>query len=199
MREWAENDTMGAPAQSVTELLAQWSDGDRAALDKLMPVVYGELKRLAGHYMRRESGGHTLQSSALVNEAYLRLVGQPATECQNRSHFFAIAANLMRQILVDHARSRASLKRGGAAVRVDLEAAPGVMDIRSEELISLDDALSRLTAMDERKGRVVELRYFGGLNVDESAEVLGVSPNTVIRDWNFAKAWLRREMAGEQA
>lgn len=198
MRKWAENGTMGAPMQSVTDFLARWSDGDRAALDRLMPAVYAELKRLAAHYMRPESEAHTLQSSALVNEAYLRLVGQ-SVHCANRSHFFAIAANLMRQILVDHARTRGSLKRGGAAVRVDLDAAPLVSDARSEELLALDEALSRLAEVDERKSRVVELKYFGGLNVDETAEVLGISGNTVIRDWNFAKAWLRREMAGEQA
>ena len=184
--------------KEVSQLLAAWGDGDRAALDRLMPLVYDELRRLARHYMGRETPGHTLQTTALVNEAYLRLIDQRRARWQNRAHFFAIAAQLMRRILVDHARTHRRAKRGGGApgVALDLalEEAPLLAPERSEELIDLDDALRKLEAVDSRKAAVVEMRHFGGLSVEEVAEVLKVSPNTVIRDWNLSKAWLRREV-----
>lgn len=187
---------MPAPAPSeVTRLLIAWRDGDRAALDRLVPVVYGELRRLAHRQMRGERAGHTLQTTALVNEAYLRLVGgSDRVRWQNRVHFFAISAQLMRRILVDAARARGSLKRGGKAVHLSLEDAPAVTQQPHADLVALDDALTALAAFDARKSQVVELRYFGGLTVDETAEALHVSPETVMRDWNMAKLWLLREL-----
>jgi len=184
------------PAHQVTELLVRWREGDRRALDELMPLVYEELRRLAAHYMRGERPGHTLQTSALVNEAYLRLAGHEEIEWQNRAHFFAVAAQAMRRILVDHARRRGNLKRGGGAHKVNLDQAMIVSGERAAEVVALDDALARLAEIAPRKSRLVELRFFGGLSVEETAEVLGVSPGTVMRDWTFAKAWLRREVAG---
>ncbi len=179
-------------SQEVTQLLADWSNGDKAALDKLLPLVNSELRKLAGRYMRRESPGHTLQTSALVNEAYLRLIDQKNVRWQNRAHFFGIAAQLMRRILIDHARSHHYAKRGGGALKVSLDEAAAVTEARSAELLAVDEALEKLTAMDTRKGRIVELRFFGGLSLEETAEVMGISSPTVQREWRAAKAWLRR-------
>jgi RNA polymerase sigma factor (TIGR02999 family) len=188
--------TQPAP-RDVTQLLTAWSNGDRAALDQLMPLVYDELSRLARHYMKRERPGHTLQTTALVNEAYLRLADQKNTRWQNRAHFFGIAAQLMRRILVDHARGRDHIKRGGGAQRVPLDEAAVLAPEKAAEVVALDDALRKLAENDPRKCQVVEMRYFGGLTVDEIAEVLKVSPVTVMRDWSMAKAWLHREMSNE--
>ena len=184
------------PAHQVTELLVRWREGDRRALDELMPLVYEELRRLAAHYMRGERPGHTLQTSALVNEAYLRLVGHEEIEWQGRAHFFAIAAQAMRRILVDHARRRGGQKRGGGAHKVALDEALIISADRAAEVVALDDALARLAEVDPRKSRAVELRFFGGLSVEETAEVLNVSPGTVMREWTFTKAWLKREITG---
>lgn len=182
-------------AQSeITGLLTDWSKGDQTALDKLLPLVYDELHRLASGYMRRERPDHTLQTTALVHEAYLRLVGQRNARWQTRVHFFAAAAQVMRHILVDHARSRRRAKRGEGLVELPLEDAAVLSEERADELLAVNDALTGLAALDPRKGRVFELRYFGGMSVDEAAEALKVSPATVARDWRMAKAWLRREM-----
>jgi RNA polymerase sigma factor (TIGR02999 family) len=189
---------MSASSQNITKLLLDWRNGDDEALDRLMPLVYEELRRMANRYMRNERRGHTLQTSALVNEAYLRLVDHENIEWQNRAHFFGVAAQAMRRILVDHARSRNYLKHGGGARQVSLDEAATLAEERAAELIALDEALRELAKMDERKSRVVELRYFGGLSVEETAEALGVSIPTVTRDWNTAKAWLLREMTKEK-
>src|SRR5262245_58199624 len=186
---------MNPPTQSVTQLLVDWRNGDQTALDRLMPLVYEELRRIAGHYMRNERKEHTLQTAALVNEAYLRLVDHENIAWQNRAHFFGVAAQAMRRILVDHARTRNYQKRGGAAQRVSLDEAATLAEGRPAELIALDEALDELAKLDERKCRVVELRYFGGLSIEETAEALGVSVPTVTRDWNTAKVWLMREMS----
>lgn len=178
--------------QEVTQLLVDWSNGDQAALDKLLPLVNAELRRLAASYMRRENPGHTLQTSALVNEAYLRLIDQQQVRWQNRAHFFGIAAQLMRRILIDHARHHQYAKRGGGALQVSLDEAAAVTETRAAELLAVDEALERLTALDTRKGRIVELRFFGGLSLEEAAEVLGISSPTVQREWRAAKAWLHR-------
>ena len=183
---------------TVTELLHAWSDGDTAALDQLVPVVYDELRRQASRYLRREQGGHTLQTTALVNEAYLRLVDQKNIRWQNRAQFFGIAAQLMRRILVDHARAKHRAKRGGRDIRVTLDEAVAIAANQEIDLIALDAALDRLAQIDEQQSKVVEMRFFSGLNVEETAEVLGISPATVKRDWNVAKAWLYREMTGER-
>ena len=191
---------MDQPSQNeVTELLNAWSNGNQAARDQLMGVVYDELHRLARRYMRRESPGHTLQTSALLNEAFLRLVDQNNVQWQNRAHFFGIAAQMMRRILVDHARSRSYAKRGGGALPLSLDEALIVSDARNEEVVNIHEALERLTELDSRKGQIVELRFFGGLSIEETANVLDVSPGTVMRDWTLAKAWLRREMSPESA
>ncbi|HEX4952659.1 MAG TPA: sigma-70 family RNA polymerase sigma factor [Thermoanaerobaculia bacterium] len=179
---------------SVTGLLLAWSQGDRAALDRLVPLVERELQLLAHRYLRRERPGHTLQTTALVNEAYLRLVDQREVRWQSRAHFFGIAAQMMRRILIDHARKIAYVKRGGGARKVSLDEACMLAEDRAAELVALDDALTALAQVDERKSRVVELRYFGGLSVDEAAEVLGVHPDTVTREWRRAKTFLRREL-----
>ena len=184
------------PGHQVTQLLVRWREGDRRALDELMPLVYDELRRLASHYMRGERSGHTLQTSALVNEAYLRLTGHEEIQWQDRVHFFAVAAQTMRRVLVDHARRRGNRKRGGDALKVTLDEALIVSDERAAEVIALDDALARLAELAPRKSQLVELRFFGGLSIEEAAEVLGVSPGTVMRDWTFTKAWLRKEIAG---
>ena len=181
----------------VTQLLVDWSNGDRAALDKLMPLIDEELRRLAHRYMRQERVGHTLQTTALVNEAFLRLVNRKNLQWQNRAHFFGIAANLMRTILVDHARSHASAKRGGGARKLELNEALVVSQQKASEVIALDEALKQLALIDPRQSRIVELRFFGGLTVEEAAEVLQVSPVTIKREWSTAKAWLYREMAGQ--
>ena len=176
----------------ITQLLKDWGDGDQTALDKLMPLVYDELHRLAHHHMRREKPGHMLQTSALVNEAYLRLIDASQVDWQNRAHFFGIAAQLMRRILVDHARKLRYQKRGGDAHQVSLDEALVVSEERAADVVALDDALKGLAEIDQRKGQIVELRFFGGLSIEETAEVLKVSPGTVMRDWTLAKAWLRR-------
>ena len=179
-------------ANDLTQLLLDWSDGDKAALDKLMPLVYQELRRLASYYMRRERAGHTLQTTALVNEAYLRLIDYRRMSWQNRAHFFAVAAQAMRRILVEHARARKVNKRGGGGQKVSLDEAVVVSAEQASELIALDDALSSLESLDPRKARIVELRYIGGLSIEEAAEVLGISAATVQREWRAAKAWLYR-------
>ncbi len=186
------------PKNEVTQLLLRWSEGDKAALGKLMPLVYRELRRLAGHYMRRERPGHTLQASALVNEAYLRLVDYRRMQWQNRAHFFAVAAQAMRRVLVEHARSRQYAKRGGTAQRISLDDVAVLTDQQAAELVALDDALTSLEALDARKARIVELRYIGGLSIEEAAETLRVSTATVERDWRSAKAWLYRAISQEK-
>ena len=183
--------------QEVTRLLGDWSGGDDGALQKLFPLVQPELHRLAHHYMSRERAGHTLQTTAILNEAYLRLVENTQPPWQNRTHFVAVAAQLMRRIMVDHARERHSLKRGGGALRVTLDEAAWVTESRSEELLALDEALEKLAAQDPRKSQIVELRYFGGLTVEEAAEFLKLSPRTVEREWTMAKAWLYRALTEE--
>jgi RNA polymerase sigma-70 factor, ECF subfamily len=180
----------------ITELLEQWSDGNQTALDKLYPLVYEELRRLARSYMKREPKRHTLQTTALINEAYVRIVDQKSVHWQNRSHFFAISAQIMRRILVDHARRYLHAKRGGGARRVSLDEAMIVAAERSEEVLMLDEALSNLARMDPRRCQVVELRYFAGLNNQEIASVLHISENTVMRDWNLARAWLYQQLGG---
>jgi RNA polymerase sigma factor (TIGR02999 family) len=186
---------MTTSPHQVTQLLVAWSNGDQAARDQLMPLVYDELHRLAHKYMNRERPGHTLQTSGLVNEAYLRLVDQRDVKWQNRAHFFGIAAQMMRRILVDYARNRRYAKRGGNAHQVSLDEAMIVTEERAANVVALDDALKGLADFDLRKSQIVELRFFGGLSIEETAEVLAVSPGTVMRDWTLAKAWLRREMS----
>jgi RNA polymerase sigma-70 factor (ECF subfamily) len=185
--------------QEVTRLLGDWSGGDEGALEKLIPLVQPELHRLAHHYMSRERAGHTLQTTALLDEAYLLLVNDANRNWQNRTHFVATAAQLMRRIMVDHARERRSLKRGGGALKVTLDEAALVTETRSEELLALDEALERLAAQDPRKSQIVELRYFGGLTVEEMAEFLHLSQRTVEREWNMAKAWLYRALSGDES
>ena len=187
---------MAPSPREVTRLLFDWRNGDQEALDRLMPLVYEELRRMASRYMRGERQHHTLQSSALVNEAYLRLVDHTNIDWQNRAHFFGVAAQAMRRVLVDHARTRNVQKRGGGAVKVALDDALDVAEEKAAEIVALDDALGALAAFDERKARVVELRYFGGLTAEEAAEVLGVSLATVEREWRTARAWLLRELEG---
>src|SRR6266850_7141363 len=181
------------PSKEVSQLLAAWSDGDRSALDKLLPLVEGELHRLAHRYMNHERQDHTLQTTALVNEAYLKLIDQQV-DWQNRAHFFGIAAQIMRRILIDHARKHLGPRHGGGKT-ISLDEVAVVSDERASELVALDDALTALAQVDERKGRVVELRYFGGLSVEETATVLAVSEDTITRDWRTAKAFLRRELS----
>ncbi|MGZ7042209.1 MAG: sigma-70 family RNA polymerase sigma factor [Thermoanaerobaculia bacterium] len=181
-------------SQEITQLLLAWNGGDGQALDRLMPLVQDELHRLAHHYMAGERPGHALQTTALINEAYLRLIDSSRVRWQNRSHFFAVSAQLMRRILVDVARARNKLKRGGDAVQVSLDDVMVVPHEPSADLIALDDALTTLATFDPRKSKVIELRFFGGLTVEETAEVLNVSPVTVMRDWGLAKIWLLREL-----
>jgi RNA polymerase sigma-70 factor (ECF subfamily) len=183
------------PPEEITRLLLAWGDGDESALAALTPLVYRELRRRAHRYMKGERAGHTLQTTALVNEAYLRLVGSQKVRWQNRAHFFAVSAQLMRRILVDFARSRDYQKRGGGAQQVELDEAAVVADDRGAEMVALDEALQALAELDARQARVVELRYFGGLSDAESAEVLKVSVGTVRRDWTLARAWLNRELS----
>src|SRR6476619_4381946 len=189
-------DTPSASQQKVTELLTRWSDGDDAALAELTPLVYEELRRLAHRQMGAERLDHTLQTTALVHEAYLRLADQTNPRWQNRAHFFAVAARAMRQILVSYARSQRSQKRGGGALMVELDEGAIVSPEESKEIVELHEALERLAALDSRKAQVVELKYFGGLNYDEMAEVLKISRVTVRRDWEFAKLWLYTELHG---
>jgi RNA polymerase sigma factor (TIGR02999 family) len=186
---------MPPTSHDVTQLLIEWSNGDQAALDKLMPLVHGELRQMAKRHLARQRGGHTLQTTALINEAFLKLVGQQEKHWQNRSHFFGVAARAMRCILVDYARSKQYAKRGAGARQVSLDEALTVSEERAAELVALDDALEELAKVDPRKCRVVELRYFGGLSVEETAEALKVSAVTVMRDWSMAKAWLHRELS----
>ena len=186
--------TKPAP-EELSQLLRDWSNGDQAALDKVMPVVYQELRRLARHYMRRERADHTLQTTALVNEAYLRLADYKKMRWQSRTHFFAVSAQVMRRILVEHARSRNFAKRGGGVQKVALDVTAFVSAGRSAEVIAVDEALSELESWDARKGRIVELRFFGGLSIEETAEVLKVSPTTVQREWRSAKAWLYKAIS----
>jgi RNA polymerase sigma factor (TIGR02999 family) len=187
---------MTQPAtHEVTQLLIEWSNGDKAALDKLMPLIHEELRQLARHYMSRERVGHTLQTTALVNEAYLRLVNRKDAQWQNRRHFFAIAATLMRNILVDHARSYAYAKRGAGAQKTELNEAMIASKERAREVVALDDVLKQLAVFDPQQSRIVELRFFGGLTIEETAEVLDLSPATIKREWKTAKAWLYHELA----
>jgi RNA polymerase sigma factor (TIGR02999 family) len=183
--------------ETITELLLDWRSGNKRAFDKLVPLVYTELRRLARNYMRRQRAGHSLETAALINEAYLRLLDYKDMRWQNRSHFFAVAAQAMRRILVDHARRRDYLKRGGGALKVSLDAAAVVGEERAAELVALDDALHELAKFDPRKSQIVELRYFGGLSVEETADVIGVSPVTVMRDWRASKGWLLKAMQAE--
>ena len=192
---------MPSESPEITGLLKAWAGGDAAALDQLTPLVYEELRRLARRYMRNERAGNTLQTTALVNEAYLRLVDAQRVGWQDRAHFFAVSAQMMRRILVDAARARGSAKRGGQVKRVNhscafnLDEIPDVSTGRDRELVAIDDALNTLAEMDPRKARVIELRFFGGLSVEETAEILKISPQSVMRDWKLAKAWLMRELA----
>jgi RNA polymerase sigma factor (TIGR02999 family) len=187
-------DARSVSQQEVTGLLTRWSQGDAAALAELTPLVYEELRRLAHHFMEGQRTDHTLQTTALVNEAYLRLADQTNPHWQNRVHFFAVAARAMRQIVVDYARSQQARKRGGGALKIELDEAAIVSPEQSKEIVDLHEALERLAALDSRKAQVVELKYFGGLNYDEMAEVLKISRVTVRRDWEFARAWLHTEL-----
>ena len=186
---------MPALLQEITQLLCNWSQGDKAALDQLMPLVYPELRRLAKRHMAREDPAHTLQTSALINEAYLKLVDQKSVQWQSRAHFFAVAAQVMRHILVDHARTRNYAKRGGGALKLPLDEAAALTEQRATQLVALDDALRDLSALDARKSQIIELRFFGGLSLEETAEVMKISPSTVQREWRAAKAWLHRTMS----
>lgn len=189
--------TPSRSAQEVTRLLADWSGGDAGALERLIPLVQPELHRLAHHYMSRERAGHTLQTTALLNEAYLQLTDKTQQRWQNRTHFMAVAAQLMRRIMVDHARARHARKRGAGAIRVTLDETALVTEERAEELLALDEALEKLAEFDRRRCEIVEMRYFGGMTVEEIADVLKVHPNTVMRDWRAAKAWLYAELTTE--
>ncbi len=183
-----------AQCSETTQLLRAWADGDRGALEQLTPRVYDKLRRIAGHFMNNERPGRTIQTTALVHEAYLKLVDISNVDWQHRAHFFAVSAQIMRRILLDRARRRVTAKRGGAARRVNLDELPDIGSSRARELIALDDALNTLTEVDPRKARVIELRFFGGLSVEEAAEVLKVSADTVLRDWKLARAWLLAEL-----
>jgi RNA polymerase sigma factor (TIGR02999 family) len=177
-------------------LLLDWNNGDRRALDEMLPLVYDELRRVAARYLQRERPGHTLQGTALVHEAYLRLIDQTQVKWQNRAHFLGVAAQMIRRILVDHARAKYSAKRGGRAVTLAVDDAIGARGPRAADLVRLDDCLNELAQIDSRQARIVELRYFTGLSIEETAEALGISPATVRRDWTVARAWLFRAMAG---
>jgi RNA polymerase sigma factor (TIGR02999 family) len=185
------------PTSPVTELLVRWRSGDREALEALMPLVYDELRRLARHYLRQERSDHTLQSTALVHEAYLRLAGGNAPQWQNRAHFFGVAAHLMRQILVEHARGHDAAKRGGSAIKLALDDAVALPQQIDVDVVALDKALNELSELDAQQSRIVELRFFGGLTIEDTSEVLKISPATVKRDWVTARAWLYRAMTGE--
>ena len=194
---------MEAESQDVTRLLMNWSQGDQQSLDELMPLVYNELRRLAGSYLRRERADHTLQGTALVHEAFLRLVNQRDVQWKSRAHFFAIAAQMIRRILVDHARAQQAEKRGSGGVKIELDAAiaatPGAFaaETGGVDLLGLDTALEKLARLDERQSRIVELRFFAGLSIEETAEVMSLSTATVKREWNSSRAWLHREMTRE--
>jgi RNA polymerase sigma factor (TIGR02999 family) len=182
-------------SEQVTQLLVRWRDGDRKALDSLMPIVYSELRGMAHHYLQRERSDHTLQSTALVHEAYVRLVGQKLPEWQNRAHFFGVAARLMRQILVEYARGHQAAKRGGNACKVTIEEGSLMAPQADLDVVILDEALQDLAKLDEQQSRIVELRFFGGLSIDDTSEVLGISPATVSREWSTARIWLHREIS----
>jgi RNA polymerase sigma factor (TIGR02999 family) len=184
--------------KNITELLVGYGQGDKEALDQLMPIVYEELRRQAARYLRKERPGHTLETTALIHEAYVRLVDQRHVQWQNRAHFFGIAAQLMRRILVDHARTKKRVKRGGSDIKVSLADANIAVKGQDLDVVALDEALERLARIDEQQSRVVELRFFSGLSVEETAEVLGISKATVKRDWSMAKAWLHRELTGDR-
>jgi len=192
-------DNPNSAPQEVTVLLQAWTQGDESALAKLTPLIYEEMRRLARHYMARERASPTLETGAILNEAFLRLVHWKNARWQNRSHFYGLAAQMMRRVLVDHARSRGYSKRGSGMRPVALDEAVVVSPERSSDMVALDEALVRLASVDERKSNVVELRFFGGLSVEETAEVLNVSPFTVARDWTLAKAWLQRELSGKES
>ena len=185
---------MTPSSESITQLLLEWRDGDQTALNRLIPLVHQELRRLAHHYLKQERPEHTLQTTALVNEAYLKLVDHKDMHWQNRAHFFAVAAQAMRRILVDHARTRDAIKRGRGVAVITLDEAAAIADSQAADLLALNDALDQLTLLDARKSRIVELRYFGGMTVEEAAEVLRLSPTTVNREWQSAKTWLLRTM-----
>lgn len=197
MRKPDEKPLKQPAPHEITKLLKDWSGGDLTALDRLIPLVYEELHRLAHQHMRRERAGHLLQTSALINEAYLRLVSEHDLTIENRAHFFGVAARLMRQILVDEARKRNSAKRGGGGIQVSLTEATTVAQEQAANVVALDDALKSLEVIDARQSQIVEMRFFGGLSIEETAEVLKVSPGTVMRDWTFARAWLRNQMKPE--
>ncbi len=182
--------------ENITHLLNEWNDGDERALDRLTPLVYDELRQQAARYLRRERHGHSLQTTALVNEAYLRLIDAKEVHWQGRAHFFAIAANLMRRILVDHARRRDTEKRGGPAIRLTLDETIAVAKEPDVDLLAINEALDKLATIDQQQAQIVELRFFSGLSVEETAAALGISPKTVKRDWSVARAWLRREIGG---
>jgi RNA polymerase sigma-70 factor, ECF subfamily len=186
---------ISSPPVDITGLLRAWSGGDQAAFESLAPIIYGELHRIARGYMSRERPDHTLQATALVHEAYLHLIDVHSVGWQDRAHFFAISAQTMRRILIDRARASAAVKRGGSATHLHLDDIPEVGSWRGSELIALDDSLTTLAKMDPRKAKIIELRFFGGLSVDDTAEVLKISPQTVMRDWKLARAWLERELA----
>jgi RNA polymerase sigma factor (TIGR02999 family) len=189
--------TPASPKQQVTRLLCEWRNGDPHALEKLIPIVQPELQRLAHHYMSRERPGHTLQTTALLDDAYLRLAEKSPVQWENRAHFFAVAAQIMRRIMVDHARQRDALKRGGGVIKITLDECVAVTQTRAAELLALDEALEKLAAADQRKAKVVEMRYFGGLTMEEIADVLKIHVNTVTRDWTAARAWLFAALSGE--
>jgi len=191
--------SVGRSSQNITRLLVAWNRGEESALAELTPLVHGELRRLARSYLRRERGNHTLQTDALVNEAYLRLIDLSRVEWRDRVHFLALSARLMRRILVDYARSKNYQKRGGAVLRIPLDEAREFAIDRDGDLVALDEALVALAAVDARKAQVIELRFFGGLSVAESAEILQVSEQTVMRDWRLAKVWLLRELSGDKS
>jgi RNA polymerase sigma factor (TIGR02999 family) len=185
--------------KDVTQLLIDWSDGKREALDKLLPLVYDELRQLAERYLRRERKDHTLQATALVHEAYLKLIDQRSVHWQNRAHFFGVAAQAMRRILVDHARGHQAVKRGSGDIKISLDENLLVSDERAAELVALDDAMNALAEIDAQKSQIVELRFFGGLSIEETAEVLGIGTATVIRQWRMAKAWLYQAVTGDES
>jgi len=185
-------------SSEITGLLIDWSNGDRAALDKLFPMIEKELHRLAHYYIQRLRPGNTLQTTALINETYIRLVGQKDVHWQNRAHFYGISAQIMRRVLLNYARDQRRLKRGGTAFKVSLSDVAVIAPEKTDEVIALEEALTRLELLDARKSKIVELRYFGGLSIEETAEVLKISQITVIRDWNMAKAWLAREIRNER-
>ena len=192
---WGTRAVQQDPSDQVTQLLVRWRDGDRAALDALMPIVYSELRVMAHRYLQRERSDHTLQSTALVHEAYVRLVGQKLPEWQNRAHFFGVAARLMRQILVEYARGHQAAKRGGTVCKVTLDEGTLVPQKADLDVVVLDDALQDLAKLDQQQSRIVELRFFAGLSIDDTSEVLGISPATVSREWTTARIWLHREIS----